>query len=615
MATGNPDTLSTPTSLGVLPELLKLLGGTKETTNPGDTEALRSTFAGLQGQDYEAMLKAIFNKAGGQIPGLQVALSNAIGARSGGNSGMAATLQKLMQETTVNAQDQIAKLQAQNFQTQANIGANIAQTTQGTTKTTGANMGQAAQNLAILTALKQLGIADMLKSDSSSSSSQASAPALNYTPSVDLSPQASVMSATQSNPNINFNTVGDIANQVSSVYTPTADTYTPIAVEGGGFVPQVGDPGFEFADMSGFQQSYTPPTYDPAPVDVFESLDTTDYTDPYADYADGGIVRAGGSRRSSNPTVSKSAPQRMGVADTGLQQVNPAVVEAITQLTQAKAPTTTAQRAGGGNDLGNLNSGSNTSFGGTTSNGAAISRDMANKVKSVNTLMGITGNPAVPGTALGGMLGLATAENKEQALANMGMTVGNVIGNEVGVPGLGGIVGTAMNPTAANITNAAVGVLGGVPAAAINAGLGLFGNTSIGKLAFGSPQTVNPKNGEVTEATGGLFGGTAGVDFAAPSPVSPMGQVVATDLPTLSLSPTAAYTNEMQVADQAKAQAAADAALAAAINNTNGGFDAAGFQDAVNAGNNSRSFGGGGGGFGGSQGGGGFGGGGSGGSW
>jgi len=81
-------------------QLLQLLGGTKTTTSPGDISALQSTLGQLQGTDYEAMLKAIFQQAGGQIPGIQQALGNAIGARSGGNSAVQAALQKLLAQTS-----------------------------------------------------------------------------------------------------------------------------------------------------------------------------------------------------------------------------------------------------------------------------------------------------------------------------------------------------------------------------------------------------------------------------------------------------------------------------------------------------------------------------------
>jgi len=140
--------------------LLQTFGGTKTTTssNPGDVEALRGVLGQLQGADYNAMLQTIFQQAGGQIPGLQVALGNAIGARSGGNSSVAAALQKLLQQTTIAGQDQIAKQQLQNQQQQVQAGTAIAQATKGTQQTQqqGTNVKQGASSLAQAAALTQL---------------------------------------------------------------------------------------------------------------------------------------------------------------------------------------------------------------------------------------------------------------------------------------------------------------------------------------------------------------------------------------------------------------------------------------------------------------------------
>lgn len=136
--------------------LTQLLGGTKTTTstNAGDTAALQAALSGLQGADYNAMLQSIFQQAGGQIPGIQAAMSNAVGARSGGNSAVQAALQKLLQQTTLSAQDQIAKQQLANLQQQVQAGQAVAQATKGTqtTEQKGANIGQGIGTAAKLTA-------------------------------------------------------------------------------------------------------------------------------------------------------------------------------------------------------------------------------------------------------------------------------------------------------------------------------------------------------------------------------------------------------------------------------------------------------------------------------
>ncbi len=136
--------------------LLQTLGGTKTTTstNPGDTAALQAALSQLQGADYNAMLQSIFQQAGGQIPGIQQAMGNAIGARSGGNSAVAAALQKLLQQTTIAGQDQIAKQQLANLQQQVQAGQAVAQATKGTqaTEQKGTNIGQGVSTAAKLTA-------------------------------------------------------------------------------------------------------------------------------------------------------------------------------------------------------------------------------------------------------------------------------------------------------------------------------------------------------------------------------------------------------------------------------------------------------------------------------
>lgn len=140
--------------------LLQTFGGTKTTssTNSGDITALQNVLGQLQGADYNAMLQSIFQQAGGQIPGLQIALGNAIGARSGGNSAVAAALQKLLQQTSVAAQDQIAKQQLANQQTQVQAGQAVANATKGTqsTQQQGTNVAGGAAGLAKAAALTQL---------------------------------------------------------------------------------------------------------------------------------------------------------------------------------------------------------------------------------------------------------------------------------------------------------------------------------------------------------------------------------------------------------------------------------------------------------------------------
>lgn len=136
--------------------LLTTLGGTKQTSNPGDTSALQTAFAGTQAFDPAALLQSIFQQAGGAIPGLQNAYGNAVGARRGGNSAIQNALNALMSQTAIEGQKQVVAQQQQNLQTQANIGGNIAQATKGTKQTTGTDLGAAAKNMLILQGLAKL---------------------------------------------------------------------------------------------------------------------------------------------------------------------------------------------------------------------------------------------------------------------------------------------------------------------------------------------------------------------------------------------------------------------------------------------------------------------------
>lgn len=153
MATGNLPQAADPlgAALGQA-----LFGGATTTTNPGNIAPLQQVLAGLQGQDFNALLQSVFQQAGGQIPGLQAAYGNAMGARSGGNSAVQAALNELLKQTALAGQQQIAQQQAQNFQTQGQAAANIAQATRGTQTTQGADLGSIAKNLLLLQGLSML---------------------------------------------------------------------------------------------------------------------------------------------------------------------------------------------------------------------------------------------------------------------------------------------------------------------------------------------------------------------------------------------------------------------------------------------------------------------------
>lgn len=132
------------TQLDVVNQLINTFGGSR-VTKTADTSALRQVLAQLQQQGtpegQAAQLQALFQQAAGQIPGLQGAYANAVGARRGGNSAVQGALNKLMSQVTLAGQAQ----QTQNLQAQAQAAGALANAT-GTTTTKG-NIGGAALNL------------------------------------------------------------------------------------------------------------------------------------------------------------------------------------------------------------------------------------------------------------------------------------------------------------------------------------------------------------------------------------------------------------------------------------------------------------------------------------
>jgi len=138
--------------------LFKLLGGTQTTANAGDTSQLNAVMGKLNALDPAAQLQALFQQAAGQIPGLQTGMANAIGARSGDNSAVAAALQKLLMQTTLAGQQQIATQQMQALQTQAQVAGNLSQATKGTKTKESLNLNQSAAILAALASLKKAGM-------------------------------------------------------------------------------------------------------------------------------------------------------------------------------------------------------------------------------------------------------------------------------------------------------------------------------------------------------------------------------------------------------------------------------------------------------------------------
>lgn len=224
--------------LAALSSLLGTIGGTKNTSSPGDITALQQLMAQLQGADYSQLLQGIFQQANAAVPALQNSYAGGTGSRTLGNQPLQAALQKLMMNTTLAGADQITKAQQANQQTQAQVGSSIAQATQGTSKTQSTNLAAAAQNLAMLQAISKLGQTDIGRKLTGDIFMPASA-APGTVPAMQASPQAMQVPTLQSfaMPDSAYNYTPDY--QLSGSFPAMDDVFRPYVPEN--FTPVEGD--------------------------------------------------------------------------------------------------------------------------------------------------------------------------------------------------------------------------------------------------------------------------------------------------------------------------------------------------------------------------------------
>lgn len=488
-------------------------GGNVRTTSPGNTAPLEETLASLRGQDPSALLQSIFQQAGGQIPGLQVALSNAIGARSGGNSAVSQALQKLLQQTTLAGQDQLAKQQAQNLATQVQAGTGIAQATRGTAERTGASSGESLRNLAILQALSKTGVLEKLGLGSKAVKEGGKAPGGQAPVSTAIPTELPGMQSSGAitsavSPQGAFN-----AQPLESAAPMDFSQYLQQAAPGtGSDFSTTGDYGFTYNAPQDVGPS---PIYAEAPQDQFE-MDWqdawNDYSMPeYADgglvrgakteeeaevnattafdagnlrnklaetlvalisselgggakkpehgYADGGVVRAGGSRRGLNPSVDLYKPQGMqalnGGSMSGTQGIAPLLggggaQQVPWQVNSAlsKSPSTLAAAAGlarlgslGVKELGG-DAGTASDLGTAATalnfvnNPEAAAKQLALRKGTEAVLAETIGKKAVPyaGAVIGGINALTAEDEKDKfaGAARVGMNFIPVVGPMLG---------------------------------------------------------------------------------------------------------------------------------------------------------------------------------------
>jgi len=140
--------------VSVIADLANLLGGQKTSTTGNANTSLIGQLAPqlMNPADPAAIISQLFSAAQGQLPALQAARANAVGARSGRNSSVVNATDKLQQDTILKAQAQIAQQEMQRQQTAAQLAASLAQATRGTTTQQGTNLGRAAGMLGLLQA-------------------------------------------------------------------------------------------------------------------------------------------------------------------------------------------------------------------------------------------------------------------------------------------------------------------------------------------------------------------------------------------------------------------------------------------------------------------------------
>ena len=133
--------------------------GRTATVGNADTAALKETYARQAGGITPEMLDAIFQQGAKAAPGMVVANSNALGARAGNNTPVAAALQQLHLDLTAKAAD----INRQLLQDAGNTAGKIADVTRSSTSDTSQSAnttGEDVQNL--LTSTDSKSIADQI---------------------------------------------------------------------------------------------------------------------------------------------------------------------------------------------------------------------------------------------------------------------------------------------------------------------------------------------------------------------------------------------------------------------------------------------------------------------
>lgn len=320
MAAADAKRVSETSGLDGLTNLLQLFGTQSQQKSTADTSGLTSLLNTLQSpSDPNAILASIFQQASGQIPKLQAAYGNAVGARSTGNSPVQAGLNELLKQTTLAGQQQIAQQTQQNQALQAQVAGKIADSTRTVNSTQNPNYGMAAKGLAGLQILGKLGVTDKLKglfSDAPASSVGGTAFSVpDFSSSLSSAPGIGGAGLFGDASGSFFGASGgDAANSLSSDAVSQALSSDDIASSVGSAFSDagdwLGDAGNTVAGWFGFAEGGLVGR-DGKKMGSFQP----------AHYADGGIVKSPGGRRSSAPAFTPDAIQRTAAINPGTPAV------------------------------------------------------------------------------------------------------------------------------------------------------------------------------------------------------------------------------------------------------------------------------------------------------
>jgi hypothetical protein len=491
-ATTGRTEVAQPDPLGGLAQLATMLGGTKTTSNAGDTAALEQALAGLRGIDGNAQLASIFQQASAQMPGLQSSMGRALGARSGNNSALATALQQLLAQTTLTGQDQLAKQQLSNLQAQTQAGTAIAQATKGTTQKSGTDTGQAAKTLALLAGLNKLfgkdgsSIQDTAKSffggDTQTGQAPVASPVLS-------APAYGDMSGTSGQADLFTNPFMTTTQQAPVDFAPL-----DFAAQGGGFTAPnqqqvAGDaymPAMDVSNQMVTGDAYMP-AFEPQPTQADQQFEF-DWENA-TNYADGGIVKAGGSRRSANPSIKVESPEASlaALASSELQRAQAAPNASVianasgADITNALVSAGPLSSSGGSYSGGSYTGGINEGF-------SSDAAGTLGKIGAASNVSGVLGGPTLgaAGNVLGLASGLSSAKSPEQALGMVGKSALGMVS-----PTAAQALGFAMNPSKEAAMD--MGLSLGIPGyGAISGLLGLAGLANPREIAVNAVELSNP---------------------------------------------------------------------------------------------------------------------------